>query len=92
ADFCVKYRLIGEVQNVGFRQYLSSKSGELGVRGWAKNESDGSLVALFCGEESAVSEMISHLRPGPIGASVQNMAELLVEEDDMPPPGEFEIR
>ncbi len=90
-EICVKYRLVGDVQNVGFRHYLASKAEKLGVRGWAKNESDGSLVVLFAADGAAVSQMAAHMREGPVGASVHNTAELLVEEEDTPPP-DFEIR
>ena len=91
AEVCVKYRLVGDVQNVGFRRYAASKAEELGVCGWAKNESDGSLVVLLSGDAAAVSQAAAYLREGPLGASVQNTAELLVEDDDAVPP-DFEIR
>lgn len=87
----VKYRLTGTVQNVGFRGYLASAAERLSVRGWAKNERDGSLIALLSGDESAVSEMVSRLRQGPTAADVCNMAELMVEPDDVLPAG-FEVR
>lgn len=90
-EHSVKYRLIGDVQNVGFRGYLAQAAEEFSVRGWAKNESDGSLVVLLCGEASAISQMLPRLQQGPIGSLVNNMTELLVEEDDSTPPN-FETR
>lgn len=87
----VKYRLTGDVQNVGFRNYLARAAAECAVRGWAKNESDGSLIVLISGEESAVSQMLPHLQQGPVGAMVSNMTELLVEDEDETPE-EFETR
>lgn len=91
AAHAAKYRLTGEVQNVGFRNYLARAAEDLRVRGWAKNESDGSLIVLLCGEESAVSQMLPHLQQGPVGATVSNITELLVEEDDSPPE-DFQTR
>ncbi len=85
AVICVKYRLVGDVQNVGFRNYLAEAARQLSVCGWAKNESDGSLVVLLSGEESAISQMLPHLQQGPAGALVGNTTELLVEESDKPP-------
>lgn len=90
APHIAKYRLTGDVQNVGFRNYLAQTAAELSVRGWAKNESDGSLIVLLCGEESAVSQMLPHLQ-GPVGAKVNNMTELLVEDEDAPPE-DFQTR
>lgn len=80
-----KYRLVGDVQNVGFRNYLANAAENLRVRGWAKNESDGSLIVLLCGEESAVSQMLPHLQQGPVGAAVGNITELVVENNDAAP-------
>lgn len=91
AEVCVKYRLVGDVQNVGFRRYVASKAEELGVCGWAKNESDGSLIVLLSGEPAAVSQTAAFLREGPVGASVHNTAELLVEDEDTV-PDDFQIR
>ena len=88
----LKYRLTGEVQGVGFRHYLAVAAEELSVRGWAKNESDGSLIVLLCGEESAISQMLPHLQQGPVGAAVRNMTELLVEDEDAPLPADFQTR
>ena len=90
AVLCVKYRLVGDVQNVGFRGYLAEAADRLSVRGWAKNESDGSLIVFLAGEESSVSQMLPHLQQGPPGAMVGNMTELLVEESDNP-PGDFRV-
>ena len=87
----VKYRLTGDVQNVGFRNYLARAAEESAVRGWAKNESDGSLIVLLCGEESAISQMLPCLQQGPVGAAVRNMTELLVEDEDTPPE-DFQTR
>ncbi len=86
-----KYRLTGDVQNIGFRHYLAKTAEDLQIRGWAKNESDGSLIVLLCAEESAIAQMLPHLLQGPVGAAVNNMIELLVEEDDIPPEN-FDIR
>lgn len=90
AQCAVKYRLIGDVQNVGFRNYLANTAEELRVRGWAKNESDGGLVVLLCGEKSAVSQMLPHLQQGPVGAAVGNITELVVEEEDAA-PDDFQV-
>lgn len=90
-NVCVKYRLTGEVQNVGFRNYLAQAAQDLSVRGWAKNESDGSLIVLVQGENEAVSKIIPHIQSGPASAQVMNVAELLVEEED-DIPSEFEAR
>jgi acylphosphatase len=79
----------GRVQGVGFRYWARSKAGHLGVNGWVRNRSDGSVEAEVEGEPVAVSEMIDALGRGPAGAVVSD-----VEVSDRPPEGEagFEIR
>lgn len=91
AETAVKYRLTGDVQNVGFRNFLVQAATELSVSGWAKNESDGSLIVLLAGAEEAVLQMLPMVQQGPPGASVSNMVELLVEADDRV-AAEFESR
>ena len=81
-ESAVKYRLTGRVQQIGFRNYLAAAAEELQVRGWAKNESDESLVVFMQGAPAALSAMTPLLRQGPRGAAVNNLAELMVEETD----------
>ena len=92
AGIAVKYRLTGDVQGVGFRNFLLQAAKESGVSGWAKNESDGSLIVFIASAaEAAVSHMLPMVQQGPPGAVVSNMVELLVEDDDRVATG-FEVR
>ena len=63
-ESAVKYRLTGRVQQIGFRNYLAAAAEELQVRGWAKNESDESLVVFMQGAPAALSAMTPLLAPG----------------------------
>ncbi|WP_139368226.1 acylphosphatase [Evansella clarkii] len=47
-----KYTIIGEVQGVGFRQYIRRKAFEFSLSGWVKNTEDGSIEVVVCGKES----------------------------------------
>lgn len=88
----VKYRLAGDVQNVGFRHFLVEKAKEHNLVGFATNESDGSLVVLFSGNEETIGKIEPLLHQGPPNARVIAVAELVPEENDIPPPDEFIIR
>lgn len=58
-------RLFGHVQGVFFRESFAQKAGELGITGWIRNLSDGSLEATIQGTEANIDEMIKWARSGP---------------------------
>jgi len=63
----------GVVQGVGFRWFVVRRASELGLTGWASNESDGSLRVVAEGTPSALDELERHLAKGPPGAEVDNV-------------------
>ena len=60
----------GRVQGVGFRAFVEYEALQRGIEGWVRNRRDGSVEALFAGEEEAVAGMIEACRQGPLGARV----------------------
>lgn len=52
----------GKVQGVYFRAYTEDFANELGVKGWVRNLPDGSVEALFQGEEEKIEELIRKLK------------------------------
>ena len=67
-----KLRLFGRVQGVFFRQWSIDQARALGVAGWVRNRSDGSLEAHLEGEEAAVEQMAERMRRGPERARVDD--------------------
>ncbi len=63
----------GLVQGVGFRWFVVRRASELGLTGWASNESDGSLRVVAEGAPSALDELERHLAKGPPGAEVDHV-------------------
>ncbi len=55
----------GRVQGVGFRYYCFQTANDLGLKGWVRNESDGSVSICVTGERSEVEQLIKHLKAGP---------------------------
>jgi acylphosphatase len=79
----------GFVQGVFFRDTLRRRAAVLGVSGWARNNPDGTVEAVFEGEPDAVERMLALSREGPSGARVDRVE--VVEEDPTRETG-FSIR
>ncbi len=85
-DICVSVRVEGKVQGVGFRDATRAQAVPLGITGHAKNQSDGSVQVLACGEEEAVNELVKWLHKGP---SAANVTDVQVSERAFDPPKHF---
>ena len=77
----VRLRITGRVQGVGYRAWALQMASRLGLRGWVRNRSDGSVEALVIGEDDAVARMIEACREGPFGARVSAVAVSDADDD-----------
>lgn len=66
-------RVTGRVQGVGFRLATVRRAHMLGVRGWVRNNDDGSVEALIQGEPDAIDQMLTWLHQGPPAARVDGL-------------------
>jgi len=74
----------GRVQGVGYRDWAMTTGRQLGLAGWVRNRSDGSVEALIVGEETAVGTMIEACRKGPAMARVDAIDIEPVDLDVLP--------
>ncbi len=79
----------GIVQGVGYRYSTYRKALQLGIKGWVRNKSDGSVEAIFEGPRDKLEEMLSWCQKGPSGAIVSDIC--FSWEDGPPQYGNFEI-
>ena len=70
----VRLRIAGRVHGVGYRAWAIESAARLGLRGWVRNRTDGSVEALVIGEDDAVAAMIEACREGPFAARVIEVA------------------
>ncbi|NQV41117.1 MAG: acylphosphatase [Candidatus Marinimicrobia bacterium] len=63
-DTSTEFRVLGKVQGVGFRFFVSSTAQGLGLTGWVKNHSDGSVIGVAEGEYGLIVSFLKELRVG----------------------------
>ena len=63
----------GEVQGVGFREYVSHKARKVGVQGWVRNLDDGRVEAVIQGDEKKVEILVTLSQHGPPLAHVMEI-------------------
>ncbi len=63
----------GKVQGVFFRSETRKAAGQQGVTGWVKNKSDGTVEAVFEGDENDVAKMVDWCKTGSPQAEVKNV-------------------
>ncbi len=71
----IRLIISGRVQGVFFRVSLRDQARDLGVSGWARNTSDGTVEALVEGDPWKVDQIINWCWKGPPGAIVENVSQ-----------------
>lgn len=66
--------ITGRVQGVWYRMETKHAADGHGVFGWVRNKRDGSVEAVFEGDEAAVKSTLDWCWNGPPMASVDNVA------------------
>jgi len=69
----VHVRITGRVQGVGYRAWTVEHARKMGVKGWVRNRRDGSVEAIFQGEEKYVFKLLGLCEDGPLLARVSNV-------------------
>jgi acylphosphatase len=64
----------GRVQGVFYRDSCRAEARRLGVRGWVRNRSDGTVEVVAEGQRDRVDEFLTWCRQGPPRASVTGVS------------------
>ena len=81
---CRRFLVSGRVQGVFFRASTQARATELGLRGHAKNLSDGRVEVVACGTPGMLDELEIWLRHGPPLAVVNGVKSTEIEMDRKP--------
>jgi len=65
----------GKVQEVFFRDNTRKKAQSLGLTGWVKNNSDGTVEAMIEGEENKLKDLLEFCKQSPESSQVDNLEE-----------------
>jgi len=63
----------GWVQGIGFRYFVVENALALGLRGYARNQRDGSVEVLAQGPRPVLERLLTLLRKGPPAAEVNEV-------------------
>ena len=77
----VRLIVTGRVQGVGYRMWAERTASALGIRGWVRNRSDGSVELLATGKDEAVTELIDACSRGPRNAAVSGVSVSNASDD-----------
>jgi acylphosphatase len=70
---CLHGIVTGNVQGVNFRWFTQRRAAELGLVGYVRNRSDGSVEFVAEGTRDALERLLDAVRVGPPSAVVENL-------------------
>jgi acylphosphatase len=79
----LRLRIEGFVQAVGYRNFAIEEARRLGLNGWIRNRSDGTVEVLASGDTKSVEAFAQACMRGPRGSRVKS-----VEMHNAEPPSE----
>ncbi len=66
-------KVFGRVQGVNFRFYTRLRAAQIGVTGWVRNRTDGSVEVVAEGTPQKLEKLIQFLNEGPESAAVSRV-------------------
>ena len=66
--------ITGQVQGVRFRDYIQVSAGELGLTGFVRNNSDGSVAVVAHGLPDDLKSLVEYLHEGSLSSRVEGVS------------------
>ena len=79
-------RVSGRVQGVGFRWFVLTEARRRGLKGWVRNNRDGSVELEAEGSAADVAALRARATAGPPAARVASVTDLPVSGAPLPEP------
>ncbi len=64
----------GQVQGVGYRRFIQRRALDMGLAGYAENQSDGKVEIVAEGHQSDLERLLHWIRQGPPHAEVSEVS------------------
>lgn len=71
----IQLSIYGVVQGIGFRNFIKNKAKLLGIKGYVKNEFDGSVTVVAGGNDSQLESLREYIKTGNGYSVVYKMFE-----------------
>ena len=84
-----KITVRGRVQGVGFRHSAATRARFIGIMGFVKNQSDGSVYIEAEGSRNQLDEFVSWCRKGP---GMGNVEDISIETSPPKNHGKFQVK
>ena len=79
----VRVRILGRVQQVGFRFWMIDEAVNRGLDGWVRNRLDGTVEAVFIGPVQEVDDMLAACGDGPPAALVNCVLQSELDDEQL---------
>ena len=78
-------KVYGRVQGVGYRYFVEKHAVQLGISGWVRNCSDGSVEIMAEGDPQNLDVFIDWCKKGPLFGSTSRIVPVARSEYAAPP-------
>ena len=79
------FRVIGRVQGIGYRRWATDAATKLGLSGWVRNMSDGSVEIMVQGDQEVINQFLQKCLKGPAFSMVLGIQPVVVPKTSTPP-------
>ncbi len=71
---CVKIKVTGKVQDVGYRDFAKKHATKLKIEGIAQNQDDESVLITACGDSDRLDDFIDALYKGTLKSKIEDVS------------------
>ncbi len=79
----VHVQITGRVQGVGYRAWTVDHATQVGLTGWVRNRSDGSVEAVLQGNTDVIAAFLVKCKEGPKFSKVYSVTSKSVVKSDI---------